>query len=663
MSSDEVSRASTARKSVIQRASIHHTKVDELQGVSTEGAHAMANLDLLKSDPVSFLYAWRGTATTFSFSWTLLVALSVGVVEWTPGIITAVLLKWKYGLLVDLAESTGWGAMFGANLGLSILFGFIGTFCAYIGGVGVPGSGLPELISFCACGYTMDPDFFSLKTMILKNVSMIFVLAAGICVGREGPAIAIGATTAYMVGKRLNKYIHEVVVKNPNLNQTLSQLSVGEFSKPFSGEFMHEIVHIGASAGFACAFYAPIGGALFVFEEVASHWTQHQEMTSRILFGVAVAVALSLTLSNAAQVDGHTLYESIVIYDRQHYGLDLAWQYSDAPFYILMAIYIGLQVGIMSKCAMWSSKFHASMGTMPKKMMLFVCLTIFTCLVMSAAPGMIVVCHDMPSPSYYDNVTGVRRFVRFNCPDGKYSEMASLALATSEDAIKHLFSRDNFVFSLPVLAIFSFLYTTGFTLAMGSFAAAGNFTPNVVMGSIVGRFFGHLAEMTFPGQVSAPGVYAVVGATCQLVSWTRAIPAVVVTMFEVTSDTSNLVPMLVFSMLSRSITNLFGLDGWAHSVFHENGSLPKHRVRPVHWKNNETLTNEDRVVLDYGHSHGDGYSHQDGPTSSAGRGNDKASGSRLSLVDGQMTIIHNSHLPSPHLDAVTENPVHYNEKL
>ena len=143
--------------------------------------------------------------------------------------------------------------MFGFNLILSLSFGLAATGFSYIGGTGVPGSGLPELISFCSCGYTMDVDFFSLKTMICKNVSVIFVLAAGVCVGREGPAIVIGAATAHIMGKVMNRAIHKLVQYNPKFNQTLKHLSVGDFSRPFSGPLMHEIVHIGAACGFACA--------------------------------------------------------------------------------------------------------------------------------------------------------------------------------------------------------------------------------------------------------------------------------------------------------------------------------------------------------------------------------------------------------------------------
>ena len=162
--------------------------------------------------------------------------------------------------------------------------------------------------------------------------------------------------------------------------------------------------------------------------------------------------------------------------------------------------------------------------------------------------------------------------------------------------------------------------------------------------------------------------HAVVGATCQLVSWTRAIPAVVVTMFEVTSDTSNVIPMLIFSMLSRSITNLFGLDGWAHSVFHENASLPKHKVRPQYWRDNETLPAEDRKVFDHGHGHGGNRSDEvveDGTGGGGGGGvrhhadkNDRSSHTRMSMVDGRMTMVNPDRRLSRNLTVHSENPMH-----
>lgn len=546
-----------------------------------------------------FLYQWRGTAVVFSFTWTFFTAIVVGIIEWIPGTVTAVLLDQKFEVIDDIIEKHGLPTTLGVNLGFGLLFGCVATLACYFGGYGVSGSGLPDLLSYAACGYTIK-DVFSVKVIAWKLLSVAMVVSAGTSVGREGPSIFLGAAAAYVVGKVLNEQLFQLVRKYPQLQSTLSHLSVGKFDTPHSGEFMHEIVMIGGSAGFACAFGAPIGGVLFVYEEVASHWTQHQQMTSRVVFGVGIAVGF-LNILNNAMDSTHgwdALYHSIVVYDNRHFNIDGSWHYGDMGYFFIMAIYIGITCGIMSRGAMFCTNFYKSIKSEELKMLLYLITVVFTVTTFTVIPFQTSPCKDMPSKDYLDHVTGFRRFVRYgSCPEGTYNEMASLTLSSAEDAIKHLFSRDDYTFSLSVLFPYTILYSTSFAIVMGAFVAAGNFTPNVLIGAATGRIFGEIAALTHNGAtVSHPGVYAIMGATCQLVSWTRAIPAILVTIFEVTSDTSLVVPMLLMSMLSRSLTNLFGMDGWTHANLHASANLPHHRIRPQHWPNMDNMPAEERVA-------------------------------------------------------------------
>jgi H+/Cl- antiporter ClcA len=550
-----------------------------------------------KVDLVTFLYKWRGSAVVFSFTWTLFTAIVVGFIEWVPAAVSAVLLDQKFDVIDEVIEKHGLLSTLGVNLGFGLLFGGVATLACYFGGYGVSGSGLPDLLSYAACGYTIK-DVFSVKVIAWKLLSVTLAVCAGTSVGREGPSIFLGAAAAYVVGKFLNQKFYTLVQEYPRLESTLSHLSVGKFDTPHSGEFMHEIVMIGASAGFACAFGAPIGGSLFVYEEVASHWTQHQQMTSRVVFGVGVAVAF-LNILNNALGDTHgwdALYHSIVIYDDRYFNIDSSWHYGDVGFFFIMAVYIGITCGIMSRGAMFCTNFYKSVKSEELKMLLYIITIIFTVCTFTVIPFQNSPCKDMPSEDYLNHVTGLRRFVRYgSCPEGTYNEMASLTLSSAEDSIKHLFSRDAYTFSLSVLFPYTILYSISFAIVMGAFVAAGNFTPNVLIGAATGRIFGEIAALT-GGKVSHPGVYAIIGATCQLVSWTRAIPAIIVTIFEVTSDTSLVVPMLLASMLSRSLTNLFGMDGWTHANLHASANLPHHRIRPQHWPNMDTMPAEERVA-------------------------------------------------------------------
>ena len=73
--------------------------------------------------------------------------------------------------------------------------------------------------------------------------------------------------------------------------------------------------------------------------------------------------------------------------------------------------------------------------------------------------------------------------------------------------------------------------------------------------------------------------------------------AIVVIMFEATSDTSLTIPMLLASTLSRSVTNLHGVDGWAHILAHApHVNLPHHSVEPKYWVDQKLIAIEDLVA-------------------------------------------------------------------
>lgn len=230
--------------------------------------------------------------------------------------------------------------------------------------------------------------------------------------------------------------------------------------------------------------------------------------------------------------------------------------------------------------------------------------------IFSVLPAIGSVCHVLPTPEQIANSSGSRRFVKYGtCPEGSYNEMASLTLGSGEDAIKHTFARDSYTFDNGVLWGFLFAYTFTFVINTGTFMPAGNFVPNVIMGGIMGRIFGNIAAAAY-GDVtvhSNAGVYAVIGATCMLSCWTRTMPAIMVVMFEVTSDTSLTIPMLLISTLARSIATLFGTDGWAHMLCHaEWVGLPHHAVPPSKWIDMKFMKDEDLVAHPHGHGeHGE----------------------------------------------------------
>lgn len=102
------------------------------------------------------------------------------------------------------------------------------------------GSGVAEVIA--VVNGIVYPAAINVKTIITKIIGVVLAVVGGLAVGKEGPLAHIGANlgcaTVYLPGLEF--------LRN-NLNK-------------------RELLAAGASAGVSCAFGAPIGGALFLYE-------------------------------------------------------------------------------------------------------------------------------------------------------------------------------------------------------------------------------------------------------------------------------------------------------------------------------------------------------------------------------------------------------------
>ncbi len=150
------------------------------------------------------------------------------------------------------------------------------------------GSGLPQVKAFlngCRVSRSLHPS-----TLVAKVVGITLVVASGLPVGREGPMVHIGAAVAACASS--------VRIPIPSLVQEMRWPAM-----------QRNWVGMGASAGVAAAFNAPLGGILYALEEVCSHWSGKQTWLS-FLCSVVVVCGISLIVDFSA---GHMPAGGLVV--------------------------------------------------------------------------------------------------------------------------------------------------------------------------------------------------------------------------------------------------------------------------------------------------------------------------------------------------------------
>ncbi|RNC37205.1 chloride channel protein, partial [Trypanosoma cruzi] len=117
------------------------------------------------------------------------------------------------------------------------------------------GGGIPDVIAYLNGVHV--PHAMNFRTFVAKSISCMCAVAGGLPVGLEAPLIHLGAITGAGVTQGRSR-------------------TLGFQTKLFqafrNNKDRRDFITAGAACGVSAAFGAPIGGLLFVMEEVSSFW-------------------------------------------------------------------------------------------------------------------------------------------------------------------------------------------------------------------------------------------------------------------------------------------------------------------------------------------------------------------------------------------------------
>lgn len=490
----------------------------------------------------------------------VVIGVLVGLVGAFVQAVTEVLTNWRFGTATKYIDNGDWGSAFMSYISISMLLSAVtGFLCWNVDESS--GSGIAELKGFLN-GISLRSTV-RIRVMLAKIIGVCFSVAAGLPMGKEGPMIHIGAIMGAAISQG------KAITFGFDTSWTKFQDFRNDRSK-------RDFVTYGAAAGIAAAFRAPIGGILFTLEEGASYWST--SLTFRAFFCAMISL-LVISLIFAGKDFGRGESESIFSFGEFDNIDSGRTNYRTYEIFIFGAI--GVAGGCMGALFNWihlKASLYREVAYADEKWKklaeLFAATFVMAIISFSfsamwqqvyivqnyAAYDPVLMCFmsqctDIPQ-DVNDDFSSQQEslsddLIRFQCPEGRYNQLASLYFTSSDTAMRQLFHYQEYEgegqhsFSSGALVLFFVPYFIMASLCAGLFAPVGLFVPILVSGAAFGRLCGHVLNGLCPGYVADSGTYALVGAAALLGGMGRMTISGTVIVLEAAGNMAYLLPLMV----------------------------------------------------------------------------------------------------------------------
>ncbi|OKP10882.1 H(+)/Cl(-) exchange transporter 3 [Penicillium subrubescens] len=359
------------------------------------------------------------------------------------------------------------------------------------------GSGVAE-VKVINSGFVLH-GYLGLKTLVVKTIALVFSVASGLSLGKEGPYVHIATCVGNICCRLFAKY-------NQNDGKR------------------REVLSASAASGVAVAFGAPIGGVLFSLEEVSYYFPPKTLFRT---FFCCIAAALSLKFLNPYGTGKIVLFQV-------RYNTD--WEIFEIIIFVFLGVLGGALGAFFIKASSWWARNFRRIPAIKRWPMLEVFLV-------AVLTGLV---------SFWNRYTKlpVTELLFELASPCEGESRSSTGLCPREDGIVEIIQ-----YLLVAFVIKSLLTVVTFGIKV----PAGIYVPSMVVGGLMGRIVGHSVQYwvaknpTFflfdacpnvAGMESCitPGVYAMVAAGATMCGVTRLSVTLAVILFELTGSLDHVLP-------------------------------------------------------------------------------------------------------------------------
>ncbi len=341
--------------------------------------------------------------------------------------------------------------------------------------------------------------FISFRTVIGKFITSALAIGGGFSLGPEDPSLQIGAGVASMISRRLR----------------------------LSRERLRMFAPIGAAAGLAAAFNAPISAILFVVEEVIGNWS------AAVLGSIVLAAVSSVVVARSFW--GSQPMFRIPLIDLQRPGELVA--------YAALGVVGGGAALIFSKALAY---LRPRLRQLPR----------WTLFCQPAVAGLLV---------------GAIAYAGF-------PQVMGAGYGAIDQAMHGQFAWK----FLLALALFKILATT---LSFSSGTPGGMFAPTLFIGAMLGASIGTFEKAFFPHLTVPVGSYALVGMGVLFAGFLRVPLTSVFMVLEVSGNYSIILPVILANtiayLVSRSLQPVPIFETFTHQDGLDLPSMEEQREESV----------------------------------------------------------------------------------